>query len=63
MGSTSIYTAGYATIPEEVQEACAQWVAHLFWQTKENPAVYPDAPTLSVAFLLDHYRRHTVRRL
>ena len=58
-----IYTAGYTTVPEEVQEACAQWVATLFWQTKENPAVYPDSPTISVAFLLDHYRRHTVERM
>lgn len=32
-----MYTAGYATVPEDVQEACAQWVAMLFWQTKRDP--------------------------
>jgi hypothetical protein len=58
-----VYTAGYATVPEEVQEACAQWVAHLFWQSKENPAVHPDSPTSTVALLLDHYRRQTAGRL
>src|SRR5262249_61998636 len=57
-----VYTAGYATVPEEVQEACAQWVAHLFWQSKENPAVHPDSPTSTVAILLDHYRRQTAAR-
>lgn len=32
-----IYTAGYETIPEDVQEACAEWVAALFYQTKRDP--------------------------
>lgn len=54
------YTAGYSTVPEDVQEACAQWVAALFWQTKENPAVYPDLPSAAIAFILDHYRKHRV---
>ena len=57
-----IYTAGYATVPEDVQEACAEWVAALFWQSKENPAVYPGLPTGSVALVLDYYRRHTAGR-
>jgi hypothetical protein len=34
-----IYTAGFATVPEEVQEACAQWVAALFFQTKRDPGL------------------------
>lgn len=34
-----IYTAGFATVPEDVQEACAQWVAALFWQTKRDPGL------------------------
>jgi hypothetical protein len=34
-----IYTAGFATVPEDVQEACAQWVAVLFWQTKRDPGL------------------------
>jgi hypothetical protein len=31
------YTAGYETVPEDVQEACAEWVAALFYQTKRDP--------------------------
>lgn len=33
------YTAGYATVPEDIQEACASWVASLFWETKKNPHI------------------------
>jgi len=58
-----VYTAGYTTVPEDVQEACAQWVAHLFWQSKENPAIHPDSPTSTVAFFLDPYRRQTAGRV
>jgi hypothetical protein len=38
-----IYTAGYETIPEDVQEACAQWTATLFWQTKRDPGLAQEA--------------------
>jgi hypothetical protein len=38
-----LYTAGYATVPEDIQEACAQWVAHLFWQTKRDPGLASEA--------------------
>lgn len=31
------YTAGYTTIPEAVQLACAQWVAELYYQTQRDP--------------------------
>lgn len=31
-----IYTAGFEEVPEAIQEACAQWVAILFWQTKRD---------------------------
>src|SRR5262249_47485778 len=34
-----LYTAGFSTVPEDVQEACAQWVAALFWQTKRDPGL------------------------
>src|SRR5262245_27468818 len=34
-----IYTAGYAAVPDDIQEACAQWVAALFWQTKRDPGL------------------------
>ncbi len=33
------YTAGFPTIPEDVQEACAQWVAALYWQTQRDPGL------------------------
>jgi hypothetical protein len=44
-----IYTAGYATVPEDVQEACAQWVATLFWQTKRDPGLVQEAIPGSVS--------------
>jgi hypothetical protein len=34
-----IYCAGFSDIPDEVQEACAGWVAQLFWQTKRDPGL------------------------
>jgi hypothetical protein len=33
------YTAGYATVPEGVQEACAEWVAALYYSTLRDPAL------------------------
>lgn len=33
------YTAGYAVVPEDVQEAAAEWVAMLFWQTRRDPGL------------------------
>jgi hypothetical protein len=38
------YTAGYSTVPEAVQEACAEWVAELFWLTKRDPALLHQVP-------------------
>lgn len=32
------YTAGYTTIPEAVQEAAAEWVCQLWYQTQHDPA-------------------------
>lgn len=52
-----IYTAGFATVPEDVQEAAAEWVAALFWQTKDNPASYPELPPTHAALLLNPYRK------
>ena len=52
-----IYTAGYVTVPEPVQEACAEWVAEAYWQTKANPAFYPDVPSDHVIDLIAPYRR------
>jgi hypothetical protein len=51
------YTAGYTQIPNDVQEACAEWVTALFWQTKSNPVVYPATPPAHVALILNHYRQ------
>jgi hypothetical protein len=33
------YTAGYTTVPQAVAEACAEWVAALFWLTKRDPQI------------------------
>jgi hypothetical protein len=33
------YTAGYTTVPEGVQEACAQWVAELWNLAQRDPAL------------------------
>src|SRR5262249_24491291 len=52
-----VYTARYATVPESVQEACAEWVAESFWQTMANPGFYPDMPSDHVVELLSPYRR------
>jgi hypothetical protein len=70
------YTAGYATIPEAVQEACARWVAIGYQLTLRDPALttqkitgaiwqiwkpQQDAqPPLEVQALLHPYRRYTV---
>jgi len=67
-----VYRAGYSAVPDDVQEACAQWVAQLFWQTKRDPGltseaipsaisrvVLRDMPT-SVRLLLGPYRNWRV---
>jgi hypothetical protein len=70
------YTAGYATVPEGVQEACAEWVALLFNQTNRDPGVtqqktlgtleqaysaaYRLKPPPVVAMLLAPYVRHSI---
>ena len=42
------YTAGYTTIPEAIQEAAAEWVSHLWYQTQHDPGLR--AVTASGAF-------------
>ena len=37
------YTAGYATVPEAVQEACAEWVAFLYFNTQRDPFLQSQA--------------------
>jgi hypothetical protein len=69
------YTAGYSTIPEAVQEACAEWTAALYFQTSRDPMLTnqllttgaaagwkgaPGEPPDSVVALLKPYRRHTI---
>jgi hypothetical protein len=52
------YTAGYSTIPEDLQEACAQLVAYHFrLGPRETPNV--TIPPV-VAQYLAHYRAHTI---
>jgi hypothetical protein len=70
-----VYTAGHETVPEDVQEACAEWVAALFYQTRRDsglsqeavPAVVSRTSTLAirgmppqVRTLLAPYREHRV---
>jgi hypothetical protein len=38
------YTAGYTTVPEAVQEACAEWVAFLYFLTTRDPALSHQVP-------------------
>lgn len=67
-----VYRAGYSAVPDDVQEACAQWVAQLFWLTKRDPglasesipgavsrSVVRDMP-VSVKLLLGSYRNWRV---
>ncbi|MCS7045113.1 MAG: hypothetical protein NZO58_02030, partial [Gemmataceae bacterium] len=44
-----VYTAGFAAVPDDVQEACAQWVAQLFWQTKRDPGLAQETVPGSIA--------------
>jgi hypothetical protein len=37
------YTAGYTTIPESVQMACAEWVEYLYYETQRNPNILTTA--------------------
>ncbi len=38
-----LYRAGFSAVPDDVQEACAQWVAQHFWQTKRDPGLSSEA--------------------
>jgi hypothetical protein len=38
------YTAGYATIPSDIQEACAEWVAYLYNLAQRDPALLHQVP-------------------
>ena len=51
------YQAGYKQVPNDVQEACAEWTAALFWQTKGNPVAVPPTPPPHVELLLQPYRQ------
>jgi hypothetical protein len=33
------YTSGFATVPLDVQEACGEWVAALYWQAQRDPGL------------------------
>lgn len=65
------YSAGYSTVPEAVQEACAEWVAEQYWICQRDPSVslvrqhgaglnYAGHPGSYVERLLAPYRRYTV---
>jgi hypothetical protein len=62
------YTAGFATVPLDVQQACSIWVAQLFWDSKRDPGLQTagfsgvtaytpfSAMPPSVIFMLKPYR-------
>jgi len=57
------YTAGFATVPEDVQAACAKWVANLYWAAKTVPAAVSELttePPAMVRQLLSCWRKHIV---
>ncbi|NBY00672.1 MAG: hypothetical protein EBQ87_01620 [Planctomycetes bacterium] len=49
------YEAGYEELPGDLVEGAAQWVAALFWQSKDNPAFAPDLPTPAIKRMLAPY--------
>lgn len=67
-----VYTAGFDAVPDDVQEACAQWTAALFWQTKRDPGltretlagavtrVPSERVPPSVGILLEDYRKYPI---
>jgi len=67
-----VYRSGYSAVPDDVQEACAQWVALLFWQTKRDPGLMSEslpgitsrtplrAMPITIKLLLDPYRNWRV---
>ena len=38
------YTAGYTTVPEAVQEACARWVAYAYYLCQRDPSLLHQVP-------------------
>src|SRR5262249_14266417 len=69
------YTAGHTTVPEAVQQACAEWVSLAYYETLRDPALsnkvesnaygYADLfdrgrPPGKVLALLKPFRRHSV---
>lgn len=46
------YTAGFATVPEDVQEACAQWVSLLYHQTMRDPGLVSGASSAEGGFVI-----------
>jgi len=45
------YTAGFNTVPQDVQEACAEWVAAVFWQTKRDVGLATTAVSGASTFI------------
>src|SRR5262249_20691704 len=63
------YTAGYTTVPEAVQEACARWVGRAYYLTTRDSALVlqtiPGASTQRWSYLpvLDHEPPEEIRAL
>jgi len=55
-----VYEAGYAILPDDLVQACAEWVSALFWKAKGNVALGPDLPTESMRRVFWQYRRSII---
>ena len=58
-----IYTAGFATVPNDVQEACAEWVAELFFLSQRDPSVVSQFTAGSTSQQLNQQMPPSVRQL
>ena len=58
-----VYRAGYSAVPDDVQEACAQWVAQLFWLTKRDPGLASESIPSAISRVVLRDMPVTVRLL
>lgn len=52
-----LYSGGFSPLPDDMVEACAQWVAGLYWQGKDSPARAFKGPPPSVESLLYPFKK------
>lgn len=52
-----LYSGGFNPLPEDMVEACAQWVACLYWQGKDSPARAIQGPPPGAESLLRPFKK------